>query len=53
MVTVADGAAAGGYSDTTDTATISAGQVIDIQVVDNGSGASAGVGEWSIGCVPN
>ena len=53
VVTVAASAAAGIYSDTTDTATISAGQVIDIQVVNNGSGNSAQIAGWSVGCVPN
>jgi hypothetical protein len=53
VINVAAGASAGPYSDSTDTATVAAGQAIDIQITNNGSGTSAGIGGWSIGCVPN
>ena len=53
VINVSAGASAGPYSDSTDTATVAAGQAIDIQITNNGSSTSAGVGGWSIGCVPN
>ena len=53
VITIPASSVAGGYNDATDTATISAGQAIDIQVVNNGSGASAQIAGWSVGCVPN
>jgi len=52
-ITISASGAGGLYSDTTDTATIAAGQGIDIQVVNNGSGNSAQIAGWSVGCVPN
>jgi hypothetical protein len=52
-ITIAANGTGGLYSDTTDTATIAAGQGIDVQVVNNGSGNSAQIAGWSVGCVPN
>ncbi len=52
-ITIGASAAGAVYSDTTDTATVSAGQPVDIQVVNNGSGTSAQIAGWSVGCVPN
>ena len=52
-ITIAASGAGALYSDTTDTATIAAGQGIDIQVLNNGSGNSAQIAGWSVGCVPN
>jgi hypothetical protein len=53
VINIAAGASAGPYSDSIDTATVAAGQAVNIQITNNGSGASAGIGGWSIGCVPN
>jgi hypothetical protein len=53
IINVSAGASAGPYNDSTDTATVAAGQAVDIQITNNGSGNSAGIGGWSIGCVPN
>jgi hypothetical protein len=53
VISIAAGASAGHYSDSTDTASVAAGQAVDIQITNNGSGTSAGIGGWSIGYVPN
>jgi hypothetical protein len=52
-ITIAASGTGGLYSDTADIATIAAGQGIDIQVVNNGSGNSAQIAGWGVGCVPN
>lgn len=44
---IAAGAAAGTYSDTTNTAAVAAGDLISIKAVNGGSGASAGIQHWA------
>ncbi len=50
--TINSGDTAQGYNDTTHSATVTAGNRIDLQVVNNGT-ASSLLGGWSIGCFPN
>ena len=47
-VTVAASGAAGTFSDTTHTATVSAGDLLDLQCVNNATGASAAIIGWSV-----
>jgi hypothetical protein len=50
--TISSGALAASYSDTAHSATVTAGQGIDLEMV-NGGTASSKLGPWSIGCYPN
>lgn len=51
--TVAANAAAGAFSDTTNSAAVTAGQMVTVKIVNNASGTSANIRAWSIGLYPN